>query len=125
MVNIRFAFPVTMFILAAVSFSYGAYQHFSARAFRATDSERLAFILETIEASNVSVPQKQQLYSAIATDLPAARPVLGLDFSGSFAAPDTTDQCSSDGQRTLCRALYDQNADVNTMQAVCGACNPK
>ena len=125
MVNIRFAFPVTMFVLAGLSFSYGAYQHVSARTARATDSERLAYILETIEESNTPTSQKQQLYVSIATDLPVSVPVFGLDFSGSFAAPDTADQCSNDGQRTLCRALDEQGASASTISAVCGACNPK
>lgn len=114
-----------MFLLAAVSFSYGAYQHFSARAARATGSERLAFILETIEESNASTTQKQQLYTSIAGELPMAVPVLGIDLSGSFAAPATGDQCASEGQRTLCRALKDEGAQAGTITSVCGVCNPK
>lgn len=124
-INLRFAFPLTMFILAGVSFSYGAYQHFSARSARAVDEQRLAFIMETIEQSNFSDARKQELYSSITVGLPAASPVLGLDFSGSFAAPTTGDQCINDGQRTLCRALRNQSASPGTLSAVCGLCDPQ
>lgn len=114
-----------MFVLAAISFSYGAYQHFAVRTERAVGSERLAFILEAIEESNASLAQKQQLYATIANDLPQSVPVLGIDFSGSFAAPDAGDQCVNEGQRTLCRALENEQASARTITAVCGACNPE
>ena len=124
-INIRVAFPITMFILAAASFTYGAYQHFAVRAERATGSERLAFILESIEESGASPAQKQQLYASIAEGLPSSTPVLGIDFSGSFAAPETGDQCTNDGQRTLCRALRLENASSRTISSVCGTCHPR
>lgn len=123
--KVRIAFPVTMFVLAGISFSYGAYQHFSARSARAVDEQRLAFILETIERSNFSDARKQELYASIAAGLPASVPVLGIDFSGSFAAPTGGDQCMNDGQRTLCRALRSQDADQGTVSAVCGLCHPQ
>lgn len=113
-----------MFILAGVSFGYGAYQHFAARSARAVDEQRLAFILETIEQANVSDSRKQELYASIAGGLPVSVPVLGIDFSGSFAAPDSGDQCMNDGQRTLCRSLRNQSASQETVSAVCGLCNP-
>lgn len=122
--KIRIAFPVTMFVLAGISFSYGAYQHFSARSVRDVDEQRLAFILETIEQSNFSDVRKQELYVSIAAELPTSVPVLGIDFSGSFAAPTGGDSCENDGQRTLCRALRTQRSDPATISAVCGACDP-
>ena len=123
--KLRIAFPMLMFVLAGVSFSYGAYQHVSARTARTVDDQRLAFILETIEESNFSSIRKQELYASIAADLPESAPVLGIDFSGSFAAPTGGDQCSNDGQRTLCRALTSQGADPSTISAVCGDCEPE
>lgn len=114
-----------MFILAGISFGYGAYQHFAARSARVVDEQRLAFILETIEQSNFSDARKQELYASIAADLPPARPILGIDFSGSFAARDTDDRCVNDGQRTLCRALKRQDAGTGTISAVCGLCDPQ
>jgi hypothetical protein len=125
MINVRLAFPLTMFVLAGVSFGYGAWQHLAARSARAADESRLAFILQTIEQSDLSRTGKQDLYASIASGLPDAPPVLGLDFSGSFAAPTGGDQCVNDGQRTLCRALRERGTDEATNAAVCGDCNPR
>jgi hypothetical protein len=124
-VNLRVIFPTTMFILAGLSFGYGTWQYFNARSARAVDAQRLAFIMEMIEQSNFSDVRKQDLYASIAAGLPASLPVLGIDFSGSFAAPDTGDQCINDGQRTLCRALMGQKANAATISAVCGQCSPQ
>lgn len=123
--SLRVTFPILMFILAGVSFGYGAYQHFAALSARAVDEQRLAFIMETIEQSNFADSRKQQLYSSIASGLPESMPVLGIDFSGSFAAPETGDQCVNDGQRTLCRALRNQSTGDTTLSAVCGLCSPQ
>lgn len=123
--NLRVAFPMTMFVLAALSFGYGAYQHFAARSARAVDEQRLAFIMETIEQAGITDTSKQQLYASIASELPSSVPVLGIDFSGSFAAPPAGDQCINDGQRTLCRALQNQSAAYGTVSAVCGPCDPQ
>lgn len=123
--SLRIAFPVTMFILAAVSFGYGTWQYFALQSARATDASRLAFILETIESSELARARKQQLYASIAADLPKAFPVLGIDVSGSYASEGVDDGCSSDGQRTLCRALEGEEASQATLQAVCGSCHPE
>ncbi|HXV27244.1 MAG TPA: hypothetical protein VD862_04460 [Candidatus Paceibacterota bacterium] len=123
--NVRLAFPVTMFVLAGVSFGYGAWQHLAARSARAADASRLAYILQTIEHSDLSRAGKQDLYVSIASGLPSAPPVLGIDFSGSFAALPGGDSCVSDGQRALCRALITTGADDATRGAVCGGCSPE
>ena len=120
----RIVFPVTMFILAGVSFAYGTWQYFVAQNLRETDASRLAFILETIEDSSLARSSKQNLYTSIAAQLPSAPPVFGIDVSGSFASEGAPDGCDNDGQRALCHALEYQEANETTIDAVCGTCNP-
>ena len=121
--TLRIAFPVTMFVLAAVSFVYGTWQYFALQSAEATDASRLAYIMETIEDSELSRARKQELYVSIAAELPANAPILGIDFSGSYASEE--DRCDSDGQRILCRALTGEDASSEVIGAVCGECNPK
>lgn len=123
--SLRIAFPVTMFVLAAVSFVYGTWQYFALQSARATDASRLAYILETIEDSELTRARKQELYVSIAAELPSAVPVLGIDVSGSYASEGIGDGCDSEGQRTLCQALASEGASEATTQAVCGACQPE
>jgi len=126
MSSLRVIFPALMFVLATASFGFGTWQYFVADAVRQADAGRLAFILETIEHSDASRADKQGLYVSIATGLPRVPPTLGIDVSGSFAAPDDRDdRCGNDGQRTLCRALYDHQGSAEAISAVCGICDPR
>jgi hypothetical protein len=121
--TLRIAFPVTMFALAVVSFAYGTWQYFALQSAEATEAGRLAYILETIEGSDLTRVRKQELYATLAAGLPAAQPVLGIDISGSYASEE--DGCDSDGQRTLCRALQAEGTDPATFSAVCDVCLPR
>jgi hypothetical protein len=85
----------------------------------------MAFILTSIEQSSVPRAKKQELYATIAKDLPPAPGLFGIDFSGSFASQNGQDSCTNDGQRAICRALQYADADVATMTAICGRCNPR
>ena len=125
MKSLRIIFPTVMFLLAGASFMYGTWQYFVAQSARHADASRLAFILETIESSELSRSGKQELYATIAAELPDAPPVFGIDISGSFASEGAPDGCASDGQRTLCRALRDNDGRDETITAVCGVCFPK
>ena len=122
--EIRLIFPTLMFALAGVSFLFGGWQFFQARATQTASQRRMAFIVTSIEKSSLASAKKQELYAVIMKGLPAAPRILGLDFSGSFASTGAGDSCTSDGQRAICSALKSQNTDTNVMNAVCGACNP-
>ena len=123
--NIRLAFPVTMFALAGVSFAFGIWQYVWARNTRTAAAERMAYIMASIERSDVSRADKQRLYATITSGLPAGPTVFGIDLSGSFASQGTNDHCTGDGQRAVCRALYDTGTDMTTTVAICGLCEPK
>ena len=82
-------------------------------------------MVTTIENSGVPQTQKQQLYATIMNDLPPAPRLLGIDFSGSFAAQQPDDHCVSDGQRPVCRALKEQSTDLADRTAICGFCDPQ
>lgn len=125
MVEKRAIFPAVMFTLAGVSFIFGGWQYLQSRSVQAASQKRMAFMITTIEKSDVTKQKKQELYATIMQGLPPAPAVLGLDFSGSFASVGTGDSCDSDGQRTVCRALKADNADAVTMMNVCGSCNPQ
>ena len=120
----RAIFPTLMFGIALVSFAYGTWQYFYARAVQASAEQRLAFVVTSIEQSGVAAYQKQQLYVSIMNGLPASPRVLGIDFSGSFASQNSTDSCTSEGQRSVCRALGAQSTDPATYSAICGMCKP-
>jgi hypothetical protein len=121
----RVIFPVAMFVLAGLSFTYGTWQFFYAQRVQASADARLAHVVTTIEGSNVSRQQKQQMYATIAAGLPSAPGLFGFDFSGSFASQQPDDHCANDGQRAVCRALKGQGTDAITYQAVCSTCNPQ
>lgn len=121
----RAIFPLVMFLLAGVSFAFGAWQYFQSRSVASASEKRMAYIVTTIEKSSVPRAKKQELYASIMQGLPPVPGVLGLDFSGSFASVDTGDSCTSDGQRAVCRALKAEKTDSDTLAAVCGICNPK
>lgn len=120
----RLIFPLTMFILAGVSFAYGTWQWLSARAIQASADARIAHVLTSVQDNGSwSDRQKQAFYIALFKDYPPGPAVLGIELSGLFAA-EPEDQCVNDGQRSVCRALRSATADAQTMMAVCGACNP-
>lgn len=125
MMDRRLIFPVLMFTLAGLSFVYGTWQYFAARQVAAVSDARTATMIQAIEQSGVARAQKQSLYATIFRDLPPAPALFGIEFSGSFASQDTGDQCTSEGQRVVCRALQDNGADASVLNAVCGLCNPK
>jgi hypothetical protein len=121
----RLIFPLLMFALAGVSFAYGTWQFLTARAVQASANERIAHVLQTVQdQTTLSERQKQTIYVSLFEDYPPGPTFLGIDVSGIFAAEDPEDQCSNNGQRAVCRTLYAANADVRTIQAVCGACSP-
>ncbi len=121
----RAIFPAIMFILAGASFLFGGWQYLQSRAVQAASQKRMAFMITTIEKSDVTRVKKQELYAAIMQGLPLTPAMFGIDISGSFASVDTGDSCTSDGQRTICRALKTGQADATTMINVCGSCNPQ
>jgi hypothetical protein len=121
----RLIFPVTMFVLAAVSFAYGAWQQLASRQVAAVADRRLAFIMTTVEKSRFSRQEKQDLYAAIFNRLPEGPTLFGIDLSGSFAAPTGGDHCTNDGQRTVCRALERTSTTSDVLTAVCGLCKPE
>jgi hypothetical protein len=121
----RVIFPTIMFILAGASFLFGTWQYLQARSFRAAAQARMAYIVTTIEESDVSRLQKQRLYATIMGGLPATPGFFSLDVSGSFASPTDGDRCISDGQRSVCRALKNEHARIDVYEAVCGTCNPQ
>ncbi len=125
MVEKRAIFPAVMFFLAGASFLFGGWQYLQSRSVQAASQKRMAFMITTIEKSDVTRVKKQELYAAIMQGLPPAPAVLGLDFSGSFANVSTGDSCTSDGQWAVCRALKESQADAVTMANVCGSCNPQ
>jgi len=121
----RYVFPVVMFVLAGVSFTYGIYEHFAATGAQTSADARMAFILSSIENSRSSRQEKQDLYTTIFKGLPAAPSILGVGLSGSSAAPVGGDQCVNDGQRAVCGALKRSNTDAATTMRICGLCSPK
>jgi hypothetical protein len=123
--NLRVVFPAIMFATAGGSFAFGIWQYVYARNVQASAAERMAYIMTTIERSDVSRADKKELYATIEGGLPAAPTLFGIDVSGSFASQDTNDHCTSDGQRAVCRALYDTGTDTATTVAICGLCQPK
>jgi len=120
--NLRIVFPVMMFVLAAISFSYGIWQHLSASSIRTASDQRVAHILEQVDGLAVPAKAKQDLYAAIFRNYPQAPGFLGIDFSGSFAAPTGGDGCVNDGQRMVCTAMRSGGADERTVLSVCGTC---
>lgn len=122
--NLRIIFPVTMFTLAAASFSYGIWQHLAARSIEAAADRRVAHILEQVDGLALSSGMKQNLYASIFNGYPTAPAVLGVDVSGSFASPTAGDGCVNDGQRSVCSAMRAAGATEKTFRSVCGACNP-
>lgn len=123
--NKRAIFPTIMFTLAAASFIFGGWQYFQAKSVQTASQKRMAYIITTIEESPVSRLQKDQLYATIMGGLPAAPGIFSLDVSGSFASPAGGDSCTSDGQRSVCRALKAERVETATYSAVCGTCNPQ
>ncbi len=120
----RALFPAVMFLLAGASFLFSGWQYLQSRSVQAASQNRMAFMITTIEKSDITRTKKQELYASIMQGLPSAPGILGLDFSGSFASEDKGDSCSSEGQRVICRALQ-QKGDSATMMAVCGKCIPQ
>lgn len=114
-----------MFALAGASFVFGGWQYLQARSVASAAQERMAFMVTTIQKSNLAQAQKKDLYTTIMRDLPSAPAVFSLDFSDSFASQDTGDSCTSDGQRTICLSLQAAQTDRATMTAICGTCNPQ
>ena len=125
MMDRRLIFPVTMFVIAAISFTYGIYQYVVARRVQTSSDARLAFVMASIEGSRSSRQEKQDLYDTIFLGLPKAPSVLGIDLSGSFAAPPGGDKCVNDGQRAICSALKKTSTDAATISRICGVCEPK
>ncbi len=114
-----------MFTLAGASFTFGIWQYVSAHIARSSASERMAYIMTTIEDSGLPRAEKRTLYASIMSGLPPAPTFLGIDISGSFAGQVIDDRCTSDGQRAVCRSLVQQHTDTKTMTAICGICNPQ
>lgn len=125
MIEKRAIFPIIMFTMAGISFAFGIGQYVYARSVRTASAERMAYIMTSIERSDVGRANKQELYASIMTGLPKAPSLFGIDVSGSFASQGVDDHCTSDGQRTICKALSDQATDVSTMNAICGVCRPQ
>ena len=121
--QVRAVFPVVMFVLAIVSFAYGAWQQLTVRALRASADERVAVLVETIEQSVLARSQKQALYASIFAAMPEAPAVLGIDVSGSFAS-NGTDGCTQEGQRSVCASLLRSGTVQAMVRAVCGECAP-
>lgn len=121
----RLIFPITMFVLAGISFAYGTYEYVVAQRAQSSSDARLAFIMSAIESSRSSRQEKTDLYAAIFQGLPKAPSVFGFDLSGSFAAPAGGDQCTSDGQRAVCGALIKTHEDPAMISRICGLCLPK
>lgn len=120
----RAIFPAIMFALAGASFLFGGWQYLQAKSIAAASQKRMAFIVSSIERSPVARLQKQNLYAAIMSGLPASPGILSLDVSGSFASQQGGDTCSSEGQRTVCRALKQEHTSSSEYGAICGVCNP-
>ena len=120
----RLIFPLTMFVLAGLSFAYGTWQWLSARAVQASADARVAYIMGTVQTHPWSEYQKQAFYVALFQDYPGSPKVLGIDVSGSFASERANDRCVNAGQRAVCRSLRTASASAETIAAVCGACNP-
>ena len=114
-----------MFLLAGVSFAYGTWQWLYSRQVQTAADARVAHIMEQVEQAPIAKANKKDLYAAIFEGYPEAPSLFGIDFSGSFASPQADDACTSDGQRSVCRALKDSSADSATVSDVCGACNPQ
>ena len=116
--NPRAIFPLTMFVLAAISFVFGG------RAVASASQQRMAFIVTTIQKNTgIAAAKKKELYASIMQGLPSSPGIFSLDFSGSFASQGG-DSCTSDGQRAICTALK-ANSDAGTFASVCGTCNPQ
>ena len=122
--QLRAVFPVVMFITAGLSFSFGVWQYVYARSVQASATQRMAYMMTTIERSDVTRMKKDELYASIMGNLPAGPTLFGIDVSGSFASQGPQDTCTSDGQRSVCRALKSEQTDQATMTAICGTCNP-
>ena len=120
----RAIFPFIMFVLAGVSFAFGGWQYLQARAVEAATQQQTAFMITTIQRSSLAQTKKKELVATIMQGLPPPANVFRLDFSGSFASQGL-DTCTSEGQRTICRALKSVNTDAATMTMVCGSCNPR
>lgn len=114
-----------MFALATVSFGYGTWQYFYTQRVQAAADARIAHIVEQVDGMPVSDRTKQELYADIFTGYPEAPALLDVDLSGIFAATPQDDACTSDGQRSVCRALQGAGADAAVREDVCGACNPR
>lgn len=121
----RLIFPTLMFVLAGASFAFGIWQYIYASRVQASSAQRMAFIVKTIQSSNIAQANKKSLYASIFEGLPSAPSLFGIDFSGSFASQNVSDSCLNDGQRAICRALVKDDTDARTMTAVCGNCQPQ
>lgn len=125
MIERRLIFPVVMFAMAGVSFTFGIWQYVYAQRVQTSSAQRTAFMVTTIQESSIASSQKQDMYATIFRELPPAPSLFSLDFSGSFASQSVDDQCLTDGQRAVCRALIKEHTDRATMSAICGVCDPK
>lgn len=122
----RIIFPAIMFVTAGASFAFGTWQYLYAQRVQTASAARTAYIIRTIDRSDLATAKKKQdLYVSIFRGLPPSATLFGIDVSGSFASQGTGDNCTSDGQRAVCRALKADAADGVTTANVCGACNPK
>jgi hypothetical protein len=121
----RLLFPILMFTLAGLSFAFGGWQYMQSRSAQIASQRRMAFMVSSIEKSDISRASKRELYATITQGLPPAPAVFSFDFSGSFASVGVADACENEGQRTICRALMSESADVAIMNSVCGECKPQ
>lgn len=120
----RLIFPTIMFILASASFAFGIWQYVYASRVQVNSAKRMAFIVKTIQDSGITQANKRSIYASIFQQLPPAPSLFGIDFSDSFASQDISDGCTSDGQRAICQALVQDDADERAMTAICGFCRP-
>jgi hypothetical protein len=125
MIERRLIFPVIMFTMAGMSFTFGIWQYFYAQRVQASSAQRMAFMVKTIQQSAIASSQKQSMYATIFQKLPPAPALFRLDLSGSFASQGVDDQCPTDGQRAVCRALIASDTNQSILSAVCGLCNPR
>jgi hypothetical protein len=121
----RIIFPTVMFLAAGVSFAFGTWQYIYAQRVQASSAQRMAYVMTTIEDSDVSPTKKQELYASIAAGLPSAPSVFGIDVSGSFASQTEDDQCANEGIRSICRSLKAYSTNTSAISSICGICDPK
>lgn len=116
--------PVLLFIVAGASFTYGIWQYLATQRLQAAADQRVAHIVNAVESSGISRGQKDVVYRSVFQNWPAMPNGFGIEVSGLFASQQTDDACTSEGQRSVCRALINGGTSAAVKASVCGACDP-